>query len=92
MFDIKLYIDYPPQEKLSGGPVQKKGVFLTSPRKDGNWSVKKSGSSRVASVHKTQQEAWKETRRLARGSGSEAFLKGIDGKIHTSNVYGEDPS
>jgi len=43
---------------------------------DGNWSVKKEGSNRASSVHKNQESAWKEARRLARGEGSEAFLKG----------------
>lgn len=66
--------------------------YWTSPRKDGSWSVKRSGTNRVASVHNTQAEAWKETRRLARGSGSEAFLKGKDGKIRASNTYCNDPN
>ncbi|MCF8243219.1 MAG: DUF2188 domain-containing protein [Melioribacteraceae bacterium] len=65
--------------------------YWTSPRKDGSWSVKKTGSSRVNSIHETQASAWKETRRLARGSGSEAFLQGRDGKIRARNSYGHDP-
>jgi hypothetical protein len=65
--------------------------YWTSPRKDGNWVVKKAGSTRVSSVHNTQAEAWKETRRLARGEGSEAYLKGKDGKIQVRNTYGKDP-
>ena len=60
-------------------------------RGDGKWSVKKEGLSRASSTHSTQKEAWNEARRLARGSESEAFLKGRDGKIRARNNYGNDP-
>ena len=59
--------------------------------KSGGWSVRKEGSDRAASVHSTQTEAWSEARRLARGSGGEAFLQGRDGKIRARNTYGHDP-
>lgn len=65
--------------------------YLARPRKDGTWAVKRVGASRAASIHSTQAEAWKETRRLARGVGSEAFLQGRDGKIRARNSYGSDP-
>ena len=55
------------------------------------WAVKREGSKRASSVHSTQSEAWKETRRLARGSEGEAFLQGKDGKIRARNTYGNDP-
>jgi len=64
--------------------------YWTSKRTAG-WAVKKEGASRAASVHSTQSEAWTEARRLARGSGGEAFLKGEDGKIRARNTYGKDP-
>jgi hypothetical protein len=65
--------------------------YWTSKRPDGSWTVKKSGTSRASSVHSTQDSAWKEARRLARGAGSEAYLKGRDGKIRARNSYGNDP-
>ena len=65
--------------------------YWASKRKDGKWAVKRSNSSKATSLHDTQEQAWKEARRLARGSGSEAFLKGKDGKIRTRNSYGTDP-
>ena len=65
--------------------------YWTSKRKDGKWGVKKAGASRASSIHETQENAWKEARRLARGDGSEAFLKGKDGKIRARNSYGNDP-
>lgn len=60
-------------------------------RTTGGWSVKREGADRAASVHETQSEAWDETRRLARGAGGEALLKGRDGKIRARNSYGHDP-
>ena len=65
--------------------------FWTSPHEDGSWTVKKIGSSRAASVHNTQADAWREARRLARGQGSDAYLRGRDGKIRANNSYGNDP-
>lgn len=65
--------------------------YWTSKRSDGKWAVKKSGSTKASSLHNTQENAWKETRRLARGVGSEAILKGKDGKIRARNSYGNDP-
>lgn len=65
--------------------------YWTSKRNDGKWAVKKVGSERAASLHGTQDGAWKEARRLARGAGSEAFLKDRDGKIRARNSYGNDP-
>ena len=64
--------------------------YWTSKRHTG-WVVKKEGVSRASSVHTTQAEAWYEARRLARGSGGEAFLKGEDGQIRARNTYGKDP-
>jgi len=52
--------------------------YWTSKRATG-WAVKKEGASRASSIHSTQSEAWSEARRLARGSGGEAYLKGEDG-------------
>ena len=65
--------------------------YWTSKRADGKWAVKRAGAKKATSLFDTQAEAWKETRRLARTSGSEAFLKGKDGKIRTRNSYGNDP-
>lgn len=68
-----------------------KNDYWTSKRKDGKWAVKRSGSSKATSLHETQDNAWKEARRLARGASSEAFLKGKDGKIRARNSYENDP-
>ncbi|MDP1583280.1 MAG: DUF2188 domain-containing protein [Bradyrhizobium sp.] len=64
--------------------------YWTTKRSDG-WAVKKEGAARASSVHDTQSDAWSEARRLARGAGGEALLKGNDGKIRARNTYGKDP-
>lgn len=67
------------------------GVSYQAMKRSGGWAVKKEGSDSVTSVHATQSDAWAETRRLARGSGGRALLKGSDGRIRASNTYGKDP-
>lgn len=67
------------------------GVSFWTTKKNGGWAVKKEGATRVSSVHSSQSDAWAETRRLARGSGGEAYLKGSDGRIRARNTYGKDP-
>lgn len=68
----------------------KNSNFWTS--KSGNgWAVKREGASKASSVHTTQEAAWNEARRLARGSGGEAYLKGQNGQIRARNTYGKDP-
>jgi hypothetical protein len=57
----------------------------------GQWVVKREGSERATSVHPSQEEAWGEARRLARGAGGEALLHGRDGKIRARNSYETDP-
>lgn len=64
--------------------------YWTTKRSDG-WAVKKEGASKASSLHETQADAWSEARRLARGAGGEALLKGSDGKIRARNTYGKDP-
>jgi hypothetical protein len=64
--------------------------FLATPRKDGSWVVKISGTNRTSSIHESKADAWKETRRLARGEGSEAILVSQKGKINSYNSYQEE--
>jgi hypothetical protein len=85
-YQILLTISY---RTIKEGTVKREIVFLASPRKDGCWSVKKIGTNQISSVHKTQVEAWKETRRLARGAGFKAILKEKNGKISASNLYAD---
>ena len=52
----------------------RKGQDFWTTRHPRGWAVKKEGNTRASSVYLTQQEAWAETRRLARGAGGEASL------------------
>lgn len=67
------------------------GTSFQVTKKIGGWAVKKEGAAGVTSLHSTQSDAWAETRRLARGAGGEALLRGPDGKIRARNTYGKDP-
>lgn len=69
----------------------KKENFWVSQRNNGDWAVKREGSSKATALHGTQSEAWKDAKRRARGAEGEAFLKGKNGKIRSRNTYGEDP-
>ena len=69
---------------------QKKSFWATQ-RRNGKWAVEKTGTNRASSLFNTQEQAWKEARKLARRDGTEAFLKGKDGKIRARNTYGCDP-
>ena len=40
-----------------------------------------------APVFQSQEEAWNEARRLARGAGGEAELHTTDGRVQTRNTY-----
>ena len=64
--------------------------FWTTPHDD-CWAVKGEGSERASSLHPTQEDAWNEARRRARGAGGEAFLQGKNGRIRARNTYGHDP-
>jgi hypothetical protein len=61
---------------------------------DKGWLVEVEGTGakrRARSNHRTQEAAWKEAKKVARGSKSEALLHGRDGKIRDRNTYGPDP-
>jgi hypothetical protein len=75
---------------VRGGFFNMSSNYWAAKRSDG-WAVKKEGATRASSVHDNQSEAWGEARRLARGAGGEAYLKGHDGKIRARNTYGKDP-
>ena len=67
------------------------GISFRTSKSSHGWAVKKDGSTRVSSVHSSQSDAWTEARRLARGSGGQAYLKGTDGRIKARNTYGKEP-
>ena len=60
------------------------------PRENG-WAVVREGSERATSVHRTQSEAAKEGRDIARRDKTEFFLHAQDGRIREHNSYREEP-
>jgi hypothetical protein len=61
------------------------------PHPDG-WAVKKAGSERASSVHRTQAEALDAARSQARRERVELVIHGRDGRIRDSDSYGNDPN
>ncbi|HEY6662736.1 MAG TPA: DUF2188 domain-containing protein [Sphingomicrobium sp.] len=59
--------------------------------KGNKWSVRKSGASRASGVFKTQDEAIKEGKKIAKNQGTELYIHGKDGRIRERNSYGRDP-
>jgi Uncharacterized protein conserved in bacteria (DUF2188) len=55
------------------------------------WQVRIEGIARARSIHKTQAEAAKAGRDIARKNTSELFVHGRDGKIRERSTFGRDP-
>jgi sporulation protein YlmC with PRC-barrel domain len=58
-------------------------------RRDDGWAVIREGNQRAASVYRTQAEAAKEGRHIARRDRTEFFLHAQDGRIREHGSYGE---
>jgi uncharacterized protein (TIGR02271 family) len=58
------------------------------PRENG-WAVVREGSERATSVHRTQADAAKEGRDIARREETEFFLHAQDGRVREHRSYGE---
>jgi diacylglycerol kinase family enzyme len=66
-----------------------KGNQHVVPR-DGEWAVRREGSSRDTKRFETQDEAIREARRIARNQGLELLVHGRDGRIRERRSYGDD--
>lgn len=60
-------------------------------RPDGNWQVKAEKALRATAVTKTQGEAIRIARDMARNQKSEIFIHRPDGRIRARDSYGNDP-
>ncbi len=67
----------------------KKGQHVV-PRGD-QWGVRKSGASKVTSLHPTQKSAIEAARQTAINQRAELYIHGEDGRIRERNSYGNDP-
>lgn len=59
--------------------------------KDNQWQVKKAGSSRASSLHKTQAEAIATAREQARRNNEELVIHNRKGQIREKDSYGNNP-
>ena len=59
--------------------------------RDKAWAVKSEGSARASSIHKTQADAIKQAREIAKNQGSELFIHGKNGQIRERDTHGRDP-
>jgi len=57
----------------------------------GGWQVRVEGTVRPRSTHKTQAEASKAGRDIARKNKTELLVHGRDGKIRERSTFGHDP-
>lgn len=62
-----------------------------TPRPDGNWQVKAEKALRATAVTKTQGEAIRIARDIARNQKTEIFIHRPDGRIRARDSYGNDP-
>lgn len=69
---------------------QKNFVHVT-PRKDGNWNVKREGAQRASSVQPTQAAAVKQAEAIAKREHGELLIHGENNLIRERNSYGHDP-
>jgi Uncharacterized protein conserved in bacteria (DUF2188) len=70
----------------------KKGPDVhVTPRKDGDWAVKKAGAERASSVHERKSDAVKVARQASRKEQSELVVHNKDGKIAQKDSHGHDP-
>ena len=58
---------------------------------EGTWAVRAEDSSRVTSIHDTQQEAIDAGRQIAQNQATELFIHGRDGRIRERDSHGPDP-
>lgn len=59
---------------------------------EGGWAIRREGSQRATSVHRTQAEAAERAREIATNQGSEVVIHRRDGRIRDSDSYGNDPN
>lgn len=57
----------------------------------GDWAIKGENNKKATKVVSTQAEAKKIAESIAKNQKSEAIIHGKDGRIISSNSYGNDP-
>ena len=59
--------------------------------RNGQWAVRREGSTRDTKRFETQEAAIRTARRIARNQGGELVVHGRDGRIRKRSSYGSDP-
>ena len=58
---------------------------------NGDWAVRKEGSSRVTKIAPTQRDAIKIAREIAKNRGGEVVIHRPNGQIRDKDSHGNDP-
>lgn len=58
---------------------------------NGGWKVLGAGNSKPTHILSTKEQAIKVGKRIAQNQQSELIIHGLNGKIQSSNSYGNDP-
>lgn len=61
-----------------------------TPHKNGGWQVKGAGNSKATKITKTQSEAIRIAKGIAKNNKSELLIHSTAGKIREKNSYGND--
>ena len=59
--------------------------------KNGQWQVKGAGNEKATKIVKTQKEAIKIAKEIAKNNESEVVIHGRNGQIRDKDSYGNDP-
>lgn len=70
--------------------MSKEKIHVT-PRKDGDWQVKRDGNEKASAVTPTQKDAIGIGREMAIKAKTELVIHGRDNQIRDSDSYGNDP-
>lgn len=76
----------------SGGSKGRRTSFHVTKRPGGGWGVKRAGSKRASSTHRTQKAAIRAARRRAKSTGKgQVVIHRRTGRIRAEHTYGSDP-
>jgi hypothetical protein len=66
-------------------------VWDVAPQGDGSWAVRREGSKRADSIHRTKGAAVGRSVQLGTRHGGHVRIKGEDGRIQDERTYAQDP-
>jgi hypothetical protein len=60
--------------------------------RDKQWVIERENAERASATFDNKEDALRRGKELAKKSGGELRIHGMDGKIQNSNSYGNDPN